>query len=217
MLKRKKIMIEHQQLEGLLGESVSRETLDKLFSYREILLKWNDSINLVAPGSLGAVWERHFLDSAQLYGLIPKNVKSICDIGSGAGFPGLVLALLRDQMDQISLVESDQRKCLFLKNVSRETLTSVQVCNERIEKFVLGNPAPEVVTARALASLDKLFGYVFPWAEESPGLVMLFMKGKGAQQEIAQAKEKYHFDVCAVQSKTSDEGAILKVTNLRLL
>ena len=185
---------EQTRLEDVIGESVSRETFEHLATYRENLLKWNKTINLVAQSQIDDIWGRHFVDSAQMSVFLPPSPVSVFDLGSGGGFPGLVLALIRPDCS-FSFVESDQRKCFFLKNVSRETSVDVSVYNRRIEEAVPALPPPDIVTARALASLDVLFSYVMPWVVARSDITLLFMKGRGAQEEIKQARANYDFDV----------------------
>src|SRR5689334_12618331 len=107
-------------------DGVSRETTDKLRVYHDLLIKWQNSINLISPNTVSEAWERHFLDSVQLSPLIPPTAGTLYDIGTGAGFPGLVLAILRPELP-VSLIESDSKKCAFLQTVSRETGTKVTV------------------------------------------------------------------------------------------
>jgi len=131
---------------------VSRETRERLNTYAELLRKWQRSINLVGPKTLDDLWNRHFVDSAQLLPLIPPTARVLVDFGSGAGFPGLVLAILG--MAEVHLIESDQRKATFLREVARATGTPVTVHAKRIEQVT---PFPaDIVSARALAPLGDL-------------------------------------------------------------
>ncbi len=150
------------------------------------------------------------------------------DIGSGAGFPGMVLAIARPDL-KVHLVESDARKCEFLRTVSRETDTPVEIHNIRVEKFQ-ERPDPstalagarsaqddnviDVITARALADLEILCGYCLPFAQENPALEMLFLKGEKAAGEIEKAREKYAFDCEEFPSRTDSGGVILRLRNL---
>ena len=129
--------------------NVSRETLFKFEAYLTLLEKWQRRINLVANSTMANVWQRHILDSAQLIKFYPANTKKILDVGSGAGFPGLVLAIMGDVT--VDLVESDQRKAVFLSTVIRELGLPAKVHNQRIE--TMPNLRPDVITARALASV----------------------------------------------------------------
>jgi len=184
---------------------------EKLDLYLDLLEKWQKSINLVSNSTMYEAWKRHFMDSLQLESHIPHGAEMF-DIGSGAGFPGLVLAVARPDL-KVTLIDSDQKKCTFLSTVSRETNTPVTVIDKRIESAPL-HSIPAIVTARALAPLDKLLAYCLPWATRNPGLKMLFLKGEGAGNEVAAAQEHYNFDLEILPSETSPEGAILKVTNL---
>lgn len=193
---------------------VSHETLARLRHYHALLLKWQDKINLISPGTVSDAWARHFIDSAQLAPLLPAGVASLYDLGSGAGFAGLVLAILRPDM-AVTLIESDAKKCAFLSAVSRETGIAITIRNERIEAASTALPAPEIVTARALASLTDLFVYVRPLAEKNPNLRLIFPKGAQAQAEIAAANAAgWAFDAVSTPSKTEPSAQILSITNL---
>lgn len=177
--------------------------------YRGLLLKWQKTLNLVGPNTLDEAWERHFVDSAQLEPLIPAGARTLFDLGSGAGFPGLVLAMMRPELS-VHLVESDERKATFLRTVSRETDTPVIVHMERVEALP-ASPRPDVVTARALAELDRLLGWCLPWAE---GLTMVFPKGEKAEEEIRKAQMNYNFVFDAYPSMTAPEARILRLSAL---
>ena len=158
-------------MDSALLENVSRETLDKLEQYHALLLKWQGSINLVSPNTIPDAWERHFLDSLQLLEYIPEDCKTLFDFGSGAGFPGLVLACAHSDID-VHVIESDQRKCSFMRTVSRETKTPINIHNMRIESFN-SDAVPGVITARALASLHDLCTYIVPWTAKNPHLKII--------------------------------------------
>lgn len=191
---------------------VSRETADQLAAYHALLLKWQKAINLVSNSTLEEAWERHFADSAQLAQYIPQGIKTTADLGSGAGFPGLVLAIMRPDIET-HLVESDERKAQFLRTVSRETGIKVTVHDSRIED-VAARLSPDLVTARALASLDQLLGYCFSWAEKNPNLVMLFLKGQGFDAELREARKRFRFKEENHASLTSAEARILRISAL---
>lgn len=192
--------------------SVSRESFEKLKAYHALLLKWQKAINLISPKTIQDSWQRHFIDSAQLAEYIPDSVKTIADLGSGAGFPGLVLAIMRPDLG-VHLVESDERKAQFLRTVSRETQAPVMVHNERIEK--IESLKPGLVTARALADLGALFEYCEDWAMQNPDLKMLFLKGRNYAEEVAAAREIYDFDIAEHESQTSGESRILFISGLK--
>ncbi len=209
---------------------VSRETLDRLKTYDSLLKTWQRTINLVAPSTLEDVWHRHFADSAQLLAFgLPEPAKSEgekaqsprnwLDLGSGGGFPGLVLAILlaeRDPLARMTLVESDSRKAAFLGEVARKTGVAVEIRTERSEKFATQAKSQirDVITARALAPLPKLLGLVLPYF--SPQTVAVFPKGRDAAAELAQAAEAYTFDATAEPSLTDDEARIVVMRNLAL-
>lgn len=191
------------------------ELQHKLQVYHDLLLKWQRAVNLVAPSTLEDAWSRHFEDSLQLVELIPQNATSLIDIGSGAGFPGLVIALARPDLE-VHLVESDQKKGVFLLNVSRETgAKNVHVHQQRIES-VMGNLRGDVVTARALASLSQLLKYAQPqWERASSPAIQIYLKGQGWQDEVALAKADHDFQVTDYPSKTNRDAAILCISDVR--
>lgn len=194
---------------------VSRETFERLEAYQALLHKWQKAVNLVSPSTIAQSWERHFVDSAQLLPLIPQDVKIIADLGCGAGFPGLVLAMARPDL-QIHLVESDDKKCQFMRTVSRETGVKVSIHNKRIEA-AQGDIAPDLITARALASLRSLLDYTAGWAEANPALQFLFLKGAKAQQEIEEARSLYDFSYEIFESATEKEARILRLSGVKPL
>lgn len=188
---------------------VSRETLDKLQAYGNLLIKWQKKINLVSNSTLDDFWSRHMLDSAQVYPLIPEGTNTLVDIGCGAGFPGLVLAIMG--IPDVHLVDSDMRKMAFVREAARITETNVEIHNCRIEDVALSQPA-DVVTSRALASLDKLLS--FSENLRKPDGTCLFLKGRRAQEEIEDAQKKWTFD-CRMQPSLSDpEGQVLIIERM---
>ena len=191
---------EFQRLTG-----VSRETLDRLTVYLDLLVKWQARINLVGKGTLGDPWRRHFLDSAQIWPLLPEKTEILVDLGSGAGFPGLVLAILG--VPDVHLVESDQRKAAFLREAARATATDVTVHPTRIESMDV-IPA-QVVTARALAPLVELIGLAAPFLRQ--GAVGIFPKGRSADRELTAARRKWKMRVTARQSRSDPAGTILVI------
>ncbi|HSV27925.1 MAG TPA: 16S rRNA (guanine(527)-N(7))-methyltransferase RsmG [Candidatus Omnitrophota bacterium] len=185
--------------------SVSRETLDRLRIYADLLVKWQAKINLVGPDTIPNLWQRHFLDSAQVFPLLPQPVHRLVDMGSGAGFPGLVLAILG--VADVHMIESDARKCAFLREAARLTGAGVTIHNSRIEKVApLG---ADVVTARALAPLEKLL----EWAEPHllPGGHCLFLKGRGHEDELTTASKEWNITCERTPSQTDPLGAILHI------
>jgi len=170
---------------------------------------WSRRINLVAASTLADPWRRHFLDSAQLLSHIPPTAQSLIDLGSGAGFPGLVLAVMG--VPGVELVESDARKCAFLREAARVAAAPVEICNARIDS--LTRHPVDVVTARGCAPLDRLL----PWAERfiGPRTVCLFPKGEQAGQELAAAAPVWEFDVTRHASRTDPRGVVLCLTGVR--
>ena len=194
----------------LSATNVSRETMAKLDIYSALLSKWSPRINLVAPGAISQLWTRHFLDSAQLIDLVPENFGSWLDLGSGAGFPGAVVAILaagRGSSASFTLVESDQRKAAFLRALARETAVPLGVVSRRIED--LDPQAADVISARALAPLPKLLDYAGKHLAQ--GGSALFLKGGRHAEELANAKKTWSFRVEIVPSMTDKEAAILKI------
>lgn len=181
--------------------------------YCALLRKWQSKINLVSPKTLDDAWNRHIMDSVQLRPHIPDTTKTLVDLGSGAGFPGLVLAILRPDIN-VHLVESDQKKCSFLKAVSRETNIPITIHNARIDS-VYGDIAPDVITARALSALPSLFEYCLPWAEKNDDLTMVFPKGVQVEDEIADAQKSYSFTYEQHKSIVDSDSAILCIRNLK--
>jgi len=184
---------------------VSRETLDRLTVYLDLLHRWQRAINLVGPATLADPWRRHILDSAQLLTHLPAGTTSLVDLGSGAGFPGMVLAVLG--VPGVVLIESDRRKAQFLREVARATGTEVTVRAERIENLA-GWPA-DVVTARALAPLPRLL----PLAERflAADSVCLFLKGYNAERELTQALKSWHMVPEMFSSLSAPTGSVLKL------
>jgi 16S rRNA (guanine527-N7)-methyltransferase len=188
---------------------VSRETLTNLKIYANLLKKWQAKINLVGSATIDELWTRHMLDSAQLYSLLKPDVKTLVDLGSGAGFPGLVLAIMG--VPDVHLVESDIRKSTFLREVARQTKINITIHNKRIEDV---KPFPaDVVTARALANLKNLLGYAERF--HSPNMECLFLKGKMYKEELEEAKYVWHIIYKTAISQTSDESSIIIVEDFK--
>lgn len=195
---------------------MSPDTRTALNVYQTLLVKWQKTINLVAPDTLADAATRHFDDSLQLLPLLPETPFILADLGSGAGFPGLVLAIARPDIT-VHLVESDSRKAAFLSTVSRETgCKNVKVHPERVEQ-VLDVVQPDVVSARALAPLDKLLGMTRHWWQANPALVLVFPKGAAHAGEVDTARKSYAFDVETIPSRTDKQAAILVIRNVKSL
>jgi len=202
---------------------VSRETMQRLEIYAETLMSWQKAINLVSPATLGDAWQRHFSDSAQLLKFVPVDrVGTWLDLGSGAGFPGLVVAAMLAEKNirrRVVLVDSDAKKCAFLREVARKMalgpVVTVDILAERIESTAVSTIVDEadVVSARALSSLSALLQLGFRFFGDNT--VGVFPKGKDVDQELAQARIDWEFDV-ELQPSLSDEAArIVLVRNLR--
>lgn len=192
------------------GFFVSRETLEKFGVYERLLLKWQKAINLVGPNTLDDIAERHFFDSAQLFRYIPDIDVRLADMGSGAGFPGLVLAMLG--VKDVHLIESDIRKATFLREVSRETQTPVTIHDVRVEDCKIENV--DVITARALAPLADLLGYAAKLATPGHPWYGLFAKGLQYREEVAKAEKKWSFETETFPSETDMAGKILRIRNV---
>ena len=187
---------------------VSRETLERLKIYVELLLKWQRAINLIGPGTIADVWGRHVLDCGQLMPHIPKDKAPIVDIGSGAGLPGLILAIMG--VPDITLVESDSRKCSFLREAARVTKTLVEIVESRVEH--LENMAAGVITARALAPLTKLTE--LSQSVTTPNTIYLFLKGKDLKNELTHLKNNWTMKLEVHPSVTNPDGSILKMESV---
>ena len=203
--------VDIQKLKNMVD--VSDDTIAKLSIYLEMLEKWNSKINLVGKSTMATAWERHFIDSAQLWHL-QQGFSCWVDVGSGAGFPGLVLAIVAAENNPraiFHLVESDGRKCSFLRSVSRETNLSVKIHNCRIEDFPISNA--DIMSARALASVDKLLEY----GEKilSPSGKLLLLKGKTCNIEISEAEKRWDFKKELFQSRTQQDGQIIRIADIK--
>ena len=184
---------------------VSRETLAQLEAYAELLTRWSARINLVGRNTIPDVWRRHILDSAQLRAFVPDRMRSVIDLGSGAGLPGLVLAILG--VPGVELVEADSRKCAFLREAVRITETGATIRPCRIEA-VPRHPV-DVVTARACAPLDRLLGLAEPFL--APGSECLFLKGERVEEELTLARKHWTITVSAHQSRSDPRGVVLRL------
>lgn len=193
--------------------NVSRETLQRLDAYAALLQKWNPAINLVAPSTLNSLWERHFLDSAQILDLARPGASWV-DIGTGGGFPGLIIAILAAEKRQdlrVTCIESDLRKATFLRTVVRETGVNTSVISKRIEQVdPLG---ADILSARALAPLTKLLG--FAERHLAADGQALFPKGATHATEVSEALENWQFQADTYASKTDPEAVILSLGEIR--
>lgn len=197
-----------------LGHPVPRETIARLETHRRLLAEWSERMNLVGPKELEAFWSRHALDSAQLVQLAPQ-AKSWIDLGSGAGFPGLVVAAFLAGVPgaSVHLVESTGKKAAFLRAVAEEAGLPVKVFNQRIEDFGAGEGPYDVVTARALAPLSRLIPYAKPILDR--GAQGLFHKGAELDAEMAAAKDALDggaFRADVLESLSDPRGRIVRIT-----
>ncbi len=190
---------------------VSRETLGRLERYVDLLLKWQKSLNLIGRGTMDDIWLRHIADSAQLLRHAPDGGHWL-DLGSGAGLPGLIVAICSDR--PVTLVESDTRKCAFIREAARATGTKVEIRNCRIE--TLENPGPgdpvQVVSARALAPLPELLRLSAPFL--MAGAIGLFQKGGRWREELTAAEESWIVQATPSGSLTHPDSVVLRISNL---
>lgn len=194
-------------------ENVSRETLDDLTSFHDLLLKWNSKINLVSKSSIDHLWKRHIWDSAQLVEF-QSDGQNWVDLGSGGGFPALVIAIFakRNSPDRhITLVESDVRKGAFLRTVIRELSLNAKVITKRVE--ACPRLKADVMTARALTELTGLLA--FAERHLKPDGTALFLKGETWEKEVQSARESWSFTLEAHKSKTNDAAAILEIKDIQ--
>ncbi|MDA0231755.1 MAG: 16S rRNA (guanine(527)-N(7))-methyltransferase RsmG [Proteobacteria bacterium] len=193
---------------------VSRETCARLEQFVQLLRHWNRRVNLVSKDSLNDVWRRHIADSAQLRDVIPAYEGALIDVGSGAGFPGMVLAIMG--LADIHLIEAGAKKCVFLREAARITGCQVTIHNIRLgddSASLAALPVAAIVTARAVSPLAKLLDIVFPIVYDRT--YCMFSKGMQAEDELKAARESWQFDVRQVPSKVEPGGVILKINHIR--
>lgn len=200
-------------MSGVDRLNVSRETIERLKLYEVLLHKWNPRINLVSRASLAESWERHIEDSMQILAPAPHPADHWVDLGSGGGFPGLVVAIMG--MDQkspakVTLVESDTRKCAFLRSVIRETGAPASVINDRIEN--IPPLQADILSARALADLSKLLSFADRHLGKSG--TAIFPKGASWTNELSEAQRAWSFSHQVVKSATETGPVILTITGI---
>lgn len=191
---------------------VPRETMERLDVYVGLLQKWSLAINLLGPTESDYIWERHISDCGQLLAHVPAHARSWLDLGSGAGLPGLVMAILCDRREDaitFDLLDADKRKGAFLREAGRQTMTKINVIAERSEDVAAC--AYDVISARAFAPLRRLFRYAEPFASKETTL--LLHKGRNVDAELEDASEEWSIDAQILPSLTDPEGAILRISS----
>ena len=188
--------------------NVSRETFEKLVLYSELLVKWQSKINLVGKNTVSDLWCRHMLDSIQIIKRIPKEANIITDFGSGAGFPGLVLAIVCEKT--VHLIEASKKKSAFLREAARITQAPVVLHEGRVEEQEAW--PSDVITARAVAPLSRLIVYAKPFVKKNT--ICLFLKGAHVEEELTEAKKTWKMKVKRHQSITHPKGVILFIKDI---
>jgi 16S rRNA (guanine527-N7)-methyltransferase len=194
---------------------VSRETIEKLNKYKDFLLSSNKSLNLIGKTTENQIFTRHFTDSAQIYDLI-EDKSEIIDLGSGAGFPGVILKILMDNKKisgNITLIDKSPKKCKFLKDLSDKLGLTLKIVNLKIENFKLNKIS--TIVSRAFKKTVDTIDILLKNNDKIRNIILI--KGKTYQQEIEEAKKKYTFDVEKFRSITSDESYILKISNIKCI
>lgn len=189
--------------------AVSDEVLAKLSIYASLLAKWQKKINLVGNSTMADPWRRHFLDSAQLYSFVPKNAETYIDLGSGAGFPGLVLAIMG--LGPYILVDSDQRKGVFMREVIRQTGAPATVHSGRIEELEVPRPA-DIITSRACASVEKLL--ILSDKIRDQRTFCVFLKGSAVEDELTESVKKWKMDAAQTASLSDPGGVVLQLRSI---
>lgn len=194
---------------------VSRETYLKLDRYRQSLIEWRQKFNLISKNTLDDIWNRHIEDSAQIFEYIPTKAQKLLDVGSGAGFPGMVVAIISAEKTpylKITLVDSTLKKTVYLNHVKEITgISNTEILNCRVENIT--DKKFDVITARAVTSLDNLLEYVAPLLSKNG--ICIFLKGRSYKDEIDAARQHWFFDLQEKQSKTSKDGKILIISNIK--
>lgn len=205
-----------ETLEKLAGVHVSRETFARLEGFESDFNAWAARINLVAPSTRNEFWERHVADSLQVLA-VHQGARSWVDLGSGGGFPGLVIAIaLADDHDsRVTLVESNRKKCSFLQMMKSKYAPRSIIVPARIEDALDEISQPDIVTARALAELNTLFQMTQNWL--ASGTIGLFLKGRGYGGEIEKSRANWAFDLVVYNSKTASDAVVLQVSKLEVI
>jgi 16S rRNA (guanine527-N7)-methyltransferase len=193
--------------------NVSRETIEKLNKYKDFLLSSNKSLNLIGKTTENQIFTRHFTDSAQIYDLI-EDKSEIIDLGSGAGFPGVLLKILMDDKKiagDVTLIDKSPKKCKFLQDLSDKLVLTFKIVNLKIENFKFNKIS--TVVSRAFKKTIDTMDILLKNNDKIRNIILI--KGKTYQQELEEAKKKYTFDVEKFRSITSDESFIIKITNIK--
>ena len=193
--------------------NVSRETIEKLNKYKDFLLTSNKSLNLIGKTTENQIFTRHFVDSAQIYDLI-EDKSEIIDLGSGAGFPGILLRILMDDKKitgNITLIDKSSKKCKFLQDLSDKLCLTLKIVNLKIENYKFDKIS--TVVSRAFKKTIDTIDILLKNNDKIRNIILI--KGKTYQQELEDAKKKYTFDVEKFRSITSDESYILKINNIK--
>jgi 16S rRNA (guanine527-N7)-methyltransferase len=193
--------------------NVSRETIEKLNKYKDFLVSSNKVLNLIGKTTENHIFSRHFIDSGQIYDLIEDKLE-IIDLGSGAGFPGVILKILMDYNKKdvnITLIEKSPKKCQFLHDLTDKLDLNIKIVNLKIEKFKLNKIS--TIVSRAFKNTVDTIDILFKNNDKIESIILL--KGKTYQQELEEAKKKYTFDLEKFRSITSDESFILKISNIK--
>ena len=200
-------------MRGLLELDVSRETLDALKYFEDLVVLWNPAINLISNSSISDLWSRHIVDSAQLFLFTLPDEGLWLDVGSGGGFPGIVVSIVAKELApslRVVLVESDKRKCVFLRTVIRELGLSVKVINDRIENVKLDDVV--YLSARALRNLNSLLSIVEN--NVSRETVCVFPKGRSYKKELVESQKNWKFDFNLIDSNTSEDSKVIVLKGL---
>lgn len=205
-----------QQVAKEANFDVSRETSDKLRLYADLVKKWQKTINLVSPSSVDDLWNRHVLDSLQIFQQQPEP-KRWLDMGSGAGFPGIVTAICLAEKGEgwVYLVESNQKKAAFLRNCIMKTGARASVHPIRVSDAIDEITEIDAISARALASLTDLFEMSAPWFDANENCCAWFHKGRDYSSELDIARSRWSFDLVKYNSQIEDDSVILKISHLK--
>lgn len=198
-----------------IADRVSRETMDRLELFHGLLVQWQRTINLVAPSTLNSAWSRHFVDSAQIFNLAPKTAARWLDLGSGGGFPGLVIATMASEAApnlSVTLVESDIRKCGFMREAARKMGITAKILTRRIVD--IPPQSADVISARALSNLSSLFDHALPHMH--PTTCLLFPKGAAYKTELESLPGDWQIKAEPTTSLTDPDAVILRFQNTGL-